>query len=95
MDTLNVHIDISEKYAETTVTIQAKEWSEELEALVKIIKSTKPVRLLGTDQEQSILLNPNEIDFVYAEDRKVYAAVHKFRGNCIFLRPHGLKRASH
>ena len=95
MDTLNVHIDISEKYAETTVTIQAKEWSEELEALVKIIKSTKPVRLLGTDQEQSILLNPNEIDFVYAENRKVYAAVHKFRGNCIFLRPHGLKRASH
>ncbi|WP_077718904.1 LytTR family DNA-binding domain-containing protein [Novibacillus thermophilus] len=79
MDTLNVHIDISEKYEETTVTIQAKEWTKELETLVRMVKSTKPIRLLGIDAEQSVLLDPNEIDYVYAENRKVYAAVQKQR----------------
>ena len=75
--TVDVHIDISDKYEKTTVIVQAKEWSEDLKALVKTIKRTQPTRLLGTEQEQSILLQPQEIDFVYAEKRKVFAAVKK------------------
>lgn len=74
---MDVHIDISDKYEKTTVIVQAKEWSEDLKALVKTIKRTQPTRLLGTEQEQSILLQPQEIDFVYAEKRKVFAAVKK------------------
>ena len=76
---MDVHIDISDKYEKTTVIVQAKEWSEDLKALVKTIKRTQPTRLLGTEQEQSILLQPQEIDFVYAEKRKVFAAVKKKR----------------
>lgn len=74
-----MHINLSDEYEETSITIQAREWTEELEALVKIIKSTKRTRLMGVDQEQSILLQPDEIDFIYAEKRKVYAAVQKQR----------------
>jgi DNA-binding LytR/AlgR family response regulator len=74
---MKVHIDISHSYEETSIIIQAKEWSDELEALIKKINSTIPKRLLGIDQEQSILLNPNDIDFVFAENRKVFAALKK------------------
>lgn len=74
-----MHIDINEKYEETSITIHAKEWSEELEALVKCIKSTQTKRILGTKQEQAVLLDPTDIDFVYAEQRKVFAAIGEQR----------------
>lgn len=76
---MDVHIDICDKYKKTTVIVQAREWSEDLEALVKTIKRTQPTRLLGTAKAQSILLRPQEIDYVYAERRKVYAAVRTKR----------------
>lgn len=74
---MNVQIDISDKYEETSVTIHAKEWSEELESVVKMIKSKKAKRLVGIHEEQSILLNPNDIDFVCAENRRVFAVTKK------------------
>lgn len=70
---MRVRIDISEEHEETSVTIHAKEWSPALDNLVKTIKDTKTRRIIGGDQEQSVLLDPDDIDFVYAEKRKVFA----------------------
>lgn len=76
---MKLNIDIDDKYSETHVTIQASEWSEELEAIVNVIKKNKPQRLFGIDEDQTVLLNPSDIDFVYAENRKTYATVEKRR----------------
>lgn len=72
---MKVNIDIDDEYKETTVTIQTNKWTEELEQLVKLMKKKQPKRLFGIEEDQTILLNPNEIDFVYAENRKVFAAL--------------------
>src|SRR5699024_7955644 len=58
--------------------IQAKEWSEELEDILKVIKKKKQHRLFGVDSEdsdQTVLLDPNHIDFIYAENRKIFAVL--------------------
>jgi len=71
---VNVKIDLNDKHEETTVIIQAREWTSELEALVRQLNNAKKQRIIGVDEDQSVLLDPSDIDFVYAEQRKVFAA---------------------
>ncbi|MUK89440.1 LytTR family transcriptional regulator [Ornithinibacillus sp. L9] len=71
---MKVNIDIDEMYTETQVTIQTNEWSEELEEIVNVIKRRKPQRLFGVEEEQTIILDPKTIDYIYAEKRKIFAA---------------------
>lgn len=74
MTTVKVNIDIDEAHEETAITIHAREWTEELAALVKMIKNANPGPIVGTDGEQSVILRPHDIDFVFAENRKTFAA---------------------
>src|SRR5699024_12206065 len=39
----------------------------------EIIKQEKPDSVFGVDGEQTVLLDPNEIDFFHVENRKTYA----------------------
>src|SRR5690625_7205291 len=73
---MKVNIDIDDKHEHTSITIQAKEWSEEIEELVNIIKKRKPQRLFSIEGEHTIILQPNDIEFVYAEQRKVFAVLY-------------------
>lgn len=76
---MKVNIEVDEKYEETSITIRTNKWTEELDHLVKMIQVNEPKRIFGVVDEQTILLKPSEIDYVYAENRKVYAAVGKKR----------------
>lgn len=70
---MKVNIDIDDSHEETSITIQTNKWSDELEEILSIIKRRKPERLFGIDEDQTVLLQPDEIDFLYAEQRKIYA----------------------
>lgn len=72
---MKVNIDIDDKYEETSVTIQANQWSEELEEIIQVLQKRKPKRLFGVENDQTILLEPGDIDYIYAENRKVFAAL--------------------
>lgn len=74
---MKVNIEIDEKYKETCITIQTNEWTEELEEIIQVIKRRKKERLFGVEEEQTVLLDPNDIDFVYAQKRKVFASCKK------------------
>lgn len=99
---MKIDIDINGTYNETSVTIHTKEWTDELDMLVKVINHSGVKRLIGVDGEESILLHPKEIDYIYAESRKVFAV----RGKTItqlkmklyevesFLLPHYFTRFS-
>ena len=73
---MKVNIDINQKYEETYITIQAKEWTEELEEIVKKLNNQVPKRILGVTEEKTILLSPDSIDYVFSENRKVYASIN-------------------
>lgn len=72
---MKVNIEVDEKYEETSITIRTNQWTEELDQLVKLIQMNEPKRIFGVVDDQTILLKPSEIDYVYAENRKVYAAI--------------------
>ena len=74
---MKLNIDINEDYEETHVTIHAKEWTKELEELIKKIDQKAPKRIIGVDGDKSMLLTPSEIDYIFAENRKVYAWINK------------------
>lgn len=85
-ETVKLHIDISERHKETVITIQAGEWTDELAELVKHIQHPRQPggkRLVGVQDDRSILLEPAEIDYVFAEKRKVFAST---KGQSIELR---------
>jgi len=70
---VKINVDIDEKYKDTQITIQSNEWSPEIQRLIDFINQQKPDRLFGVDGEQTVLLDPNEIDFFHVENRKTYA----------------------
>lgn len=74
---MKINIELDEKYPDTIITIQANEWTEELDKLISMIKQQEPQRLFGVREDQTILLEPENIDYVFAESRKVYAKIGK------------------
>lgn len=76
---MKIKIDIDPQHEDTPViTIQANEWTAEVEAIVRHLKELEksdsaPKRLVATDGERSIILQPQDIDFVYSANRKVFA----------------------
>ncbi|MDG5788533.1 LytTR family DNA-binding domain-containing protein [Evansella sp. AB-P1] len=74
---MKINFDLNDDHEETYITIHAKEWSEELEELAKRLNHRSTKRILGMDKDKSILLYPNDIDYIYAEKRKVFASVKK------------------
>lgn len=74
---MKINIDIHQKYDETSVTIHAKEWTKELEELVKKLDHQETKRIIGVEEDKSILLSPSEIDYIFAENRKVYASINQ------------------
>lgn len=99
---MKINIDIDDNHKETQITIQAKEWTQELEEIVNVVKKTKQQRLFGIDEDQTVLLEPKEIDFIHAEKRKIYAVTKNLRFEVKmklyevedFLIPHGFMRFS-
>lgn len=74
---MKINIEIDDQFDETSITIQTNEWTEELEEIVKILRRKNRKRIFGVEDEQTILLDPKEIDFVYAERRKVFVRMGK------------------
>lgn len=76
---MKVNIEIDDNYNEPTITIQTNEWTEELEEILTIIKGKQRKRIFGMEDEQTVLLDPEQIEFVFAEHRKVYVVIGKRR----------------
>src|SRR5699024_12184138 len=72
---VKINVDIDDKYKDTQITIQANECSPEIQRLIDFINQQKPDRLFGVDGEQTVLLDPNEIDFIHVENRITYASM--------------------
>ncbi|TQS71087.1 LytTR family transcriptional regulator [Ornithinibacillus gellani] len=72
---MKINIDIDDKYEGPSITIQTNEWSDELEEIINTIRKRKTERLFGVVDDQTELLDPTDIDYIYAEKRKIFAAL--------------------
>ncbi|PWU66953.1 LytTR family DNA-binding domain-containing protein [Gracilibacillus dipsosauri] len=80
---MKIRIDIDAKHEESSITIHAKEWTKEVEELVNLLQNKQPKRIVSVQEDRSILLNPEEIDYVFARNRKVFAMIG---GECMELK---------
>ncbi|MEC2056309.1 LytTR family transcriptional regulator [Peribacillus psychrosaccharolyticus] len=69
---MKVNIDLHDQYDELTITIQAKEMTPELSEIIRKLQIQSSKRLVGVEEDKTILLSPSEVDYVFAEKRKVY-----------------------
>ena len=72
---MKINIDIDDKYEGPSITIQTNEWSDELEEIINTIRKRKTERLFGVVDDQTELLDPTDINYIYAEKRKIFAAL--------------------
>ncbi|MFC0525086.1 LytTR family DNA-binding domain-containing protein [Pontibacillus salicampi] len=80
---MDIKLDIHAKYKDTSVTVHTPSWTKEIESLLNQLQAqTNTKKLAGVLRDQTILLDPNEVDYVYAEARKVFAV---FDGESIEL----------
>lgn len=72
---MEIKIDIDPKYEQTAITIQTNEMTSELEKILLCLKNTKTshIKIFGTKEDQTFILQPSEIDYFYSEDRRTYA----------------------
>lgn len=68
-------IDIDPKYEQPAIAIQTNEMTSELERILLCLKNSKTnhIRIFGTKEDQTFILQPSEVDYFYAENRKVMA----------------------
>lgn len=73
---MKINIDINENYGEEMeVNIRSRYWSEALDQVVQNLEGVDVKRIAGVHGDQTMLLSPESIDFIYAENRKIYASV--------------------
>lgn len=76
---MNIQIDINKQYKDTSIMIQTNEWTDELEQLVAFVKGEQSKRLFAMEEDQTIVLEPEKIDYIHSENRRVYAVVEDGR----------------
>lgn len=69
---MQIKLFIDEKYEDTEVHIYAKAFTEEIEQLMKQLKSTQSDTIDGYIAQEIYMLKISDIYFVYSEGGKVY-----------------------
>ncbi|GAK07174.1 LytTR family DNA-binding domain-containing protein [Geomicrobium sp. JCM 19038] len=74
---MRIELDLDSKHNDTSVTIHAKEWSNQVESFIKHVhdyqEPTTQRRIIAETDDSSIVLEPKTIDYIVAEERKVFA----------------------
>lgn len=76
---MKINLDIGEHHKESSITIQAPELTSELQEMIRVLQTNKRERLFGVKEEQTILLDPEDIDYVCAKKRKIFAVIYNER----------------
>jgi len=74
---MKIKIDIDENYKGPSITIHAPEITPELQEVIRVLQKNKQERLFGIKEDQTILLEPTNIDYVFSEKRKIFAVIQK------------------
>lgn len=76
---MKINIDIDKRHEEPSITIKAPELTAELQETIRLLQTKKKERLFGVKEDQTVLLDPDDIDYVFAERRKIYAVTKSQR----------------
>ena len=81
MGEVDLEINLSKEYTKPKIIIYASEMTKELEQTISKIQSNSPERIIGYIEDDAFILESNDIENVYTENKKVLARV----GNKTYL----------
>jgi DNA-binding LytR/AlgR family response regulator len=69
---MKVELRLDEKCAETTVTIVAKEMTDEVDELLHRLSNQSPNRITGFRDDRAVIVEMNKIIRIYAANQKIF-----------------------
>ncbi len=72
---IELEINLSEEFEKAKVVITAPEMTSEIETLIAKIQSDNQEKIIGFIEDEAFLLEKNDIENVYTENKKVLARV--------------------
>ncbi|HBT94924.1 MAG TPA: LytTR family transcriptional regulator [Coriobacteriia bacterium] len=88
---MKVEIKIDRSCMETTVTICAKELTDEISDLAEKLQADDPRFLIGIDEERAVILDTQQVIRIFALKQKVIAVVQNVAGPAPATREYALK----
>src|SRR5699024_6973057 len=76
---MKINIDIDKQYKDSSVTIQAPEITPEIQEVINVLQKNKQERLFGEKDDLTIVLDTGVIDYIFAENREVFAVIKNER----------------
>ena len=70
---MKIEIKIDSTTKEDKVVIYAKEITEEIQKIVKLLENDSKDIITGINEEKIYILKPNEINYFYSENQKILA----------------------
>lgn len=74
---MKISIDLNPKYKEEEIVIRASELSPKVTQIIRLLEEQNFKHIIGFKEQRFHLLEPSDIYFFYAEERKVYANTTK------------------
>ena len=75
MDEMDIKINLSKEYEKPQIIINAPEMTKELEEIIAKVQSNSSEKIIGFIEDEAFILEKENIEAIYAEDKKVLARV--------------------
>lgn len=73
MDEMDIKINLSKEYEKPQIIINAPEMTKELEEIIAKVQSNSSEKIIGFIEDEAFILEKEDIETIYAEDKKVLA----------------------
>ena len=75
MEEMDIKINLSKEYEKPQIIINAPEMTKELEEIIAKVQSNSSEKIIGFIEDEAFILEKENIEAIYAEDKKVLARV--------------------
>ena len=75
MEEMDIKIHLSKEFEKPQIVINAPEMTKELEEIIAKVQSNSSEKIIGFIEDEAFILEKENIEAIYAEDKKVLARV--------------------
>lgn len=72
---IEIEVIIDEKYKNPKICVYTNELNEDINKVINKIKNINDKNLIGYKDEETYILEINDIESIYSEDKKIYARI--------------------
>lgn len=73
MKKVEIEVKLNQEYENTKIVIYTKEMSDQIDNIISKLQDITDEKIIGYKNEEAFILEKDEIECVYSEDKKIYA----------------------